>query len=209
MIGVPVFRLAAAVIAAIMLLGGCGSSKAANYYVLHSIQNTGPEVRSAGVEQGPAIGVGPVTVPDYLDRPQIATRSSSSSLQFSEFDRWAEPLEKNLMRVLADDLSVLVPSEQVYIFPWPKSMPVRYQVTVEFVQLEKMPDEKVILDARWNILDDKGTKLLASKRSKLIMPVESGGFEAVASAESRAVEALGREIAAEIRSCSLEKRAGE
>ncbi|MGC9965256.1 MAG: PqiC family protein [Syntrophobacteraceae bacterium] len=206
MFRVPVSRLAA-VLVVIMLLGGCGGSKAANYYILHSIQNPGPELGAAGTERDPAIGVGPVTIPDYLDRPQIVTRTTDSSLQFAEFDRWAEPLEKNLARVLADNLSVMVPSERVYVFPWPKSVAVRCRVTLEIAHLEKMPDEKVLLDARWNVLD--GDKLLAAKRSRLVLPVEGAGFEAVASAQSRAVEALSREIATEIRSLPVEKRAGE
>lgn len=208
MIGVSVSRLAA-VLVAIMLLGGCAGSKPANYYILHSVQNPGSEVRAAGPEQDQAIGVGPVKIPDYLDRPQMVTRSSNSRLEFAEFDRWAEPLEKNLVRVLADNLSVMVPSERVYAFPWPKSAQVRYQVAVEIVQLEKVPDEKVILDVRWSILGSDGDKPLAAKRSRVVLPVESAGFEAVASAESRAVEALSREIAAEIRTLPVGKRAEE
>ena len=103
MIGVPVFRLAAAGHRRrSCCLAGAAARKLPTTTFCIPIQNTGPEVRSAVWSRARPIGVGPVTVPDYLDRPQIATRSSSSSLQFSEFDRWAEPLEKNLMRVLAD-----------------------------------------------------------------------------------------------------------
>jgi hypothetical protein len=203
MIGVPVLRLVATVIAVIILFGGC-ASKDPNYYILHSIQNAGPEVRGSGMEQDPAIGVSPVIIPDYLDRPQIVTRSSSSSIQFSEFNRWAEPLEKNIARVLADNLSVLVPSNRVFVFPWPKSVQVRYQVALEIMQLEKTVDEKVVLDARWNIMEIKGGKLLASKRSRLVLPVQSAGFDGVASAESRAVEDLSREIAAAINSLQVD-----
>jgi uncharacterized lipoprotein YmbA len=79
-------------------------------------------------------------------------------------------------------------------------MQVQYQITLEIIHLEKMPDGHVMLDASWNILGNGGEKLLVMKRSKLIMPVESAGFEAIASAESRAVEALSREIAAEVKS---------
>ncbi len=83
-------------------------------------------------------------------------------------------------------------------------MQVQYQISLEIIHLEKMPDEKVILDASWNILGNNGEKLLVMKRSKLIMPVESAGFDAIASAESRAVEALSREIAAAVRSLPRE-----
>jgi len=200
---VPVSRFAAILIV-LMVLSGCAGSKPANYYVLYSIQNPVPQVRAAGTEQDLAIGVGPIKIPDYLDRPQMAARSGGSGLQFAEFDKWAEPLEKNLTRVLADNLSILVPTERVSVFPWARAVPVRYQVTVEIVQLEKMPDEKVILDARWNILENDGGKLLVMKRSKFTLPVESAGFEGVASAESRAVDALSRDIAAALGSLPSE-----
>jgi uncharacterized lipoprotein YmbA len=203
MIEVPFSRLAA-ILVLLTAVSGCAGSKPANYYILRSIQNPGLEVRAAGTQQDPAVGVGPVKIPEYLDRPQMVTMSAGNSLEFAEFDKWAEPLEKNLARILADNLSVLVPSERVCVFPWPKSMPVQYQVTLEVIHLEKMPDEKVILDASWNILRTDGEKMLAMKRSRLVVPVESGGFEAVASAESRAVEALSREIAAALRSLSGE-----
>ena len=134
----------------------------------------------------------------------MATRTTQSGLQFAEFDKWAEPLDKNLIRVLADNLSVLVPSEHVCTYPWPGSMQVQYQISLEIIHLEKMPGEKVILDASWNILGNNGEKLLVMKRSKLIMPVESAGFDAIASAESRAVEALSREIATAVRSLPRE-----
>jgi hypothetical protein len=203
MIRVPVSRLAAVFIV-LMVLGGCARSQPANYYILRSIQNPGPEIRAAGAEQDPAIGVGPVKIPQYLDRPQIVSRTTESGLQFAEFDKWAEPLDKNLARVIADNLSVLIPSDRVSVFPWPSSQPVQYQVTVEIIHLEKMPDGKVILDADWNILGDGGQKLLVMKRSKIILPVESAGFESLASAQSRAVENLSREIAAAVNSLSRE-----
>jgi uncharacterized lipoprotein YmbA len=129
----------------------------------------------------------------------MATRTTQSSLQFAEFDKWAEPLEKNLTRVLADNLSAMIPSENVSVYPWPGFMPVQYQITLEVIHLEKIPGEKVILDASWIILGNGGEKLLVMKRSKLTVPVESAGFEAIASAESRVIEALSREIAEAVR----------
>ena len=61
--------------------------------------------------QGPVIGVGPITVPKYLDRPQIVTRSGRNQLALGEFDRWAEPLQDNVLRVLAENLAFLIPTD--------------------------------------------------------------------------------------------------
>lgn len=200
---IQVLRLAAT-LGILLVLGGCAGSQPPNYYALHSIQNVEPQVRTVSTDQDLSIGVGPVKIPEYLERPQMATRSTPSTLQFAEFDKWAESLEKNLARVLAENLSILIPSDQISVFPWQKCMMVRYQITVDVVHLEKMPDGKILLDARWNILGNEGEKLLLMKRSRVVMPVETAGFEGIASAQSRAVEALSREIATAVRSLPSE-----
>lgn len=203
MIEVPAFRLVTAFIL-IMTLSGCSSTKPPNYYALYSLQTTGAQTLAVDMGRDIAIGVGPVRIPEYLDRPHIATRPTTSTLQFAEFDKWAESLEKSLARVIAENLSVLVPSDHVYMFPWANCIPIRYQVSMDVLHLEKMPDGKVLLDAHWNILGKDGETLLVMKRSRVVMPVESAGFDGLAAAESRAVEALSLEIAAAIRSLPAE-----
>ena len=182
-----------------LVICGC-ASKSPNYYVLNSLQNGAPSAEKAKAENDLTIGVGPVKIPAYLDRPEMATRSALDSLQFAEFDKWAEPLEKNLTRVIAENLATLLSTDRVGVFPWLNSAQVQYQVTVDITQLERMPDGKVILAARWNILGDHGENMLVIESSRFSIPIESAGYEAIASAESRAVEALSREIAAAVKS---------
>jgi len=76
-----------------------------------------PDARAAAADHEPAIGIGPVKIPEYLDRPQMVARPSDSGPQYPEVDKWAESLEKNLTRVLTVNLSVLVPPERVFIYP--------------------------------------------------------------------------------------------
>ncbi|MFZ2445257.1 MAG: PqiC family protein [Syntrophobacteraceae bacterium] len=188
--------IAAIFLLSLLCLGGCGTSKPPNYYILSSLQSQAPGVKTAGAENDLTIGVGPIKIPDYLDRPQMATRSTPYSLQFAEFDKWAESLEKNLTRVLAENLSILLSTERVVVFPWPGSMHVLYQVTVDVARLEYTPDGKATLAAAWSVFGNEGQELLAMKRSRIIAPVQTAGFEAIASAQSRAVEDMSREIAA-------------
>jgi hypothetical protein len=188
-----------------LLLCGC-ASKAPNYYVLHSLQSEASVVKTARAENDLTIGVGPVKIPEYLDRPQMATRSTPDSLQFAEFDKWAEPLDKNLARVIAEDLSILLSTDGVVIFPWPGSVHVQYQVTVDIAQMDYTPDGKALLFAGWSIFGNNGGKLLVIRRSRIIVPVQSAGFEAIASAQSRAVGDMSREIAECIESLSREQQ---
>lgn len=191
----------AALFFALAALGGCARSASVSYYTLRSME--GPARQPAAASQGPCmvVAVGPVDIPAYLDRPQIVTRPSPDTLRLAEFDRWAEPLDKNLARVLADDLSGQLNGAHVCVFPWSNSMPVSYQVTLNIVHLEKTSDGKVLLDASWSVLGNKGKKLLVMNRSKVSEPVEAGGgYRGVVAAESRAVATLGREIASVVRS---------
>jgi uncharacterized lipoprotein YmbA len=149
--------------------------------------------------------VGPVKIPEYLDRPEMTTRSTPYSLQFAEFDKWAEPLEKSLARVLAENLSILLSTDRVVVFPWAGSVHVLYQVTVDVEQLEYTSDGKALLVAGWSVFGNDGGKLLAIKRSRIIVPVQSTGFEAIASAQSRAVGDMSREIAAGLESLPREQ----
>jgi len=71
--------------------------------------------------------VGPVELPEYLDRPQIMTCESRNELQFAEFDRWAGSLEKAFSRVLAVNLSILLSTDRVAVYPW-KTTPIDHQV---------------------------------------------------------------------------------
>ena len=183
----------------LLFIYGC-ASKSPNYYVLNSLQSGAPSAEKAKAENDLTIGVGPVKIPAYLDRPEMATRSAPDSLQFAEFDKWAEPLERNLTRVIAENLAILLSTNRVGVFPWLNSAQVQYQVTVDITQLERMPDGKVILAARWNILGDQGENMLVIESSRFSIPIESAGYGAMASAESRAVEALRREIATAIKS---------
>ncbi|MGC8494413.1 MAG: PqiC family protein [Syntrophobacteraceae bacterium] len=190
---IRVYRFVA-VAFALAALAGCARSQAVNYYLLRSMQGPPPQAKALG--QCMVVAVGPVEIPAYLDRPQMATRPSPDSLRYAEFDRWAEPLDKNLARVLADDLSARLGDAHVCVFPWPSSVPVRYQVRLTIVHLEKIAGEKVVLDASWSLWGKNGKKLLLMRRSRIVEPVDpAAGYKGIASAESRAVDALSREIA--------------
>ena len=82
-----------------------------------------------------SIGVGPVQMPEYLNRPQIVSRKSTIELFLDEFNKWAEPLEDNFTRVLAENLANILRTDPVVIFPSRGSIPVDYIVTLDVIRL--------------------------------------------------------------------------
>lgn len=140
------------------------------------------------------IGVGPVTVPGYLDRPQIVTRQGSDELNIADFDRWGEPLQESVPRILAEDLSALLQTDRISVFPWSISRPIAYQVVVDIARFDGVDGGAVVLEARWRIVDS-ADKELVLKRATLSEAIGGRGYGAVVGAMSRALGALSRDIA--------------
>ena len=147
-----------------------------------------------------AIGVGPVSLPGYLDRIQIVTRTSGDQVDLSPFYRWAEPLDEGIARVLAEEIGSRVPTNRIVTFPWRGSIAraLQYQVVVAVLRFDARRGADVVLDARWRILGKDGAEL-AFRRSTLSEAVAEPGHGPIVAAMTRALLTLGQEIAAEIR----------
>jgi uncharacterized protein len=183
-----------------LLLAGCfgGGGPATRFYLLSSIPEEGRH--PAVPERAPAIGVGPVRFPDYLDRPEIAMGSNPNQLRLSEFHQWAEPLKNNFERVLGENLALLIPTDSIVSFPWDRSTRIDYQVKLDVIRfLVDEHDDDAALIARWRIVDWKEKKTLAIRKSDIRVAVEGSGYEAIAAAQSRTLARLSEEIAGAIR----------
>jgi len=73
------------------------------FYVLTSPST--PSARAAGFEfKRWKVGVRSVTGPAYLRGKAIVVRTGHNEIHFADFDRWAEPLDRGITRVLNDTL---------------------------------------------------------------------------------------------------------
>src|SRR5262249_47302329 len=174
-------------------LHGCASSPPTRLYVFPSL--TGAETAPPAAPRDLTIGVGPVTLHPYLDRPQIVTRANRARLILGEFDQWGAPLHDSVTRSLAENLSLLVPTDRVMLHPWSRTTMPDYQVTVDVLQFDASPGGEVILEARWEILN-ADDKVLVIRKSRLTAVAGSHEYEATVTAMGRTLDALSREIAA-------------
>lgn len=163
----------------------------ARYYTLSAIA----EPAKAAAEPRLAIGIGPVTVAEYLDRPQIVRRLSPHRLQLADNDNWPEPLASHVARILADDLAALLAHVQPHLVPAETTPPLDYRLTVALLAFESIGDDRVRLDARWTLIDERDGSMLFARRSRIERPTAGSGTEAAVAALSEAVALLAREIA--------------
>jgi uncharacterized protein len=177
-------------------LAGCAQGQPTRYYTLSTV--TEPAA-AAQPQKGPVIGLGPLTLPQYLDRPGIVTRAGANQMRMGEFGQWAEPLEPMLARIMAEDLYALTGANDVILMPQRGNLPLDRVVEVDFNRFEANEAGEVKLDARWRIYRGNEETLVADGRSLL---VEQGApvpdYDAIVAAMSRAVGQLGQDIAAAI-----------
>ena len=174
-------------------LGACGTTPPTKFFLLSPIPAAGAPTQSNGHEL--RLGVGPINLPEYLDRPQIVTREADTEMRLADDHRWAEPLKENFAHVLGDNLSRLLGTGQVHAFPWPPSQPIDYQIVVNVIRFESDASGKVALVARWDIRGGSERTLLVSRRSDISVPVPNpASYESIVAASSAAVAQLSQEI---------------
>ncbi|MGD9089813.1 MAG: PqiC family protein, partial [Desulfobacterales bacterium] len=163
---------------ALMFTGCSGSSQKAEFYTLNSISSTQPSGRIATAAQPVSIGIGPVTIPVVLDRPQIVTRTGPNKMQIDEFHRWAGRLDEDFARVVAENISLMLPTEQVAVYPWDASFKPQYQVILDIQRFEgRMGKGDVLLEVFWKVIDPQQTTTLRIKRSVITEPFTATDYD--------------------------------
>ena len=117
------------------------------------------------ITDGLSIGIGPVSFPDYLDRQQIVIRTGPNEISFSEFDRWAEPLKNNFMRVFKEDLVERLRTDNIFVYPWPPGAVFEFQVSAEVTRFDAHPGDSAKLDVQWMILRNHDREVILSRKS--------------------------------------------
>ena len=185
---------------AIFTISGC-SSKPTKFYMLTSLAEvqTMPDRLN---EDTLSIGVGPISLPDYVNRPQIVTKNGENELVIDEFYRWAEPLRTNVSRVLSDNLATLLGTENINKYPWNRFKHIDYQVEIDFTRFDSVIGKEATIEARWVISIDKGRNEILRKKSKITKKAETEYYDAIAIAKSQALAELCQQIAHEIHTLS-------
>ncbi len=146
-----------------------------------------------------ALGLGPVAIPGYLDRPQLVTRVGPNELRLAPAARWAEPLREGIARVLQQDLAQASGARQVVRYPWPSAPRVDLAVAVDVLRFEPDAGGQVELAARWSVRELAQGHVLAVRESLVAEAAEGGGSGAQVAALSRALGRLAGEIATALR----------
>lgn len=170
-----------------LLILGCGGT------IQHYVLAPAGKVPSGS---GVGIGVGPVTVADYLaERPYLIFQSTPTKMEVSDEHQWAGDLASNVSRTLATNLGYRLGTGNIRQYPWSKESEISYQVTVDVNQFHGTATGDAILEASWRAYSLPSGKLITSRTSTLTEPIIGDGFEKLAEAQSRLIDQLSSVIA--------------
>lgn len=170
-----------------VLLVGCGGA-GDQYYLLTA---AGPAPTGGGM----GIGVGPVTVAEYIDRSNMIFQTGPQKLEVAEGHHWAGDVRKSVASAMASNLGRELGTGNVRTYPWERDDELRYQVSLDIRQFHGTADGFALLEAGWRIYLLPGGQLVSAKSGTYREPQGRDGFEELAGAQSRALQRLAADIA--------------
>lgn len=174
----------------LFVLASCSTER--NYYLLSPV---GKPPSGGGI----GIGVGPVTMADYLvERPYLVFQSTPNKMEISDLHEWGGDLRNGFTRVLASNLGRRKGTGNIRSYPWDRENELKYQITVDVRQFHGTADGDALLEASWRAYELPGSRLIASKTSTLREPITNDGFEELVAAQSRLIDKLAATIAKEL-----------
>jgi len=179
-----------------IILAGCGSPK--EYLYTLSSSTASGSTRALPTNALASIVVGPVTLPEVVDRPQIVVRVGPNQVALAEQHRWAASLKREIPRVIAENLAQLLGSGLVSSYEQEVGARADIQVLLDVKRFDATVGEAATIESFWTIRRASGQP--TTGRSVVREPIGGDGYDGLVAAHSRALAALSREIAEAIRS---------
>ena len=160
-----------------------------SFYVLTA---DGPAPSGGGV----GIGVGPITLAEYIDRSNLVIAQSANQLAVAENHRWAGDLSASITRVTAANLGRHLHTGNVRTYPWRNDGELSYQITLDIRQLHGGADGYAVIEAGWRAYALPERKLKASRTFVDREALGADGYPALVAAQSRLLSRLAADVAA-------------
>src|SRR3569623_164830 len=203
-------------VAVLLLLNACASPKE-SFYTLSPA--AAPELAHAGAirtDSVPAaqtaarsmqysIAVGPVRVPEIVDRPQIVLRGGPNQAELAEQHRWAQSLRAEIAGALSRNLERQLPQIRIASGNSAASQTADYRISLDVEQFDATPGEGVAVKAIWTIRpasNDPGK----TGESIVYEPVAEASYDALAAGYSRAIAKISAQIADALTSFQKDKK---
>ncbi len=175
----------------IVLVAGCSALPETNYYILASDDSKDAIEQS---NDGPILGLGRVSIANYLRRPGIVTRTEDFQVHAATYHRWAEPLQEGIRRLLAQRMSLGLNGYRVESEPLDRRR-WSYELNVEVDRFHSTASGNVMLGGRWTLRRIEDGEIVRSEGFGLATVMRGVGYGAAVAAQTQLLGELGGRIA--------------
>ncbi len=183
---------------------GLPGSAPTNFYILQTSAQLDTQGTPVTLIEGTTVGIGPVQIPGYADRPQIVTFGSGAEINVSDFDHWAEPLSDAIKRVLTSNVSTLIGEEKVFSYPADfRPDKQSFQVAVNVIDITETGAGVARLSVRWHIKALYDNKVLGRYAKIFEAPATVGDYNSYAKAVSQLLAEFSQDIATSLNGLKL------
>jgi uncharacterized protein len=179
----------------VALLSACSSSPPAQFYTLIPAAAGGEAIASTPFPK--SIAVGPVSIPEAVNRPQFVVRDGPNRVVVLESQRWAEPLMSGIAESVAAYLSRDLGGARVTPMTQSAANTAQLDVSLDVQRFDLLVGEAAIIEVVWTIKARNGGAAAITGRSDAREPAEASGnaYDALVAAQVRALATVSREIA--------------
>ena len=183
-------------IAMLFSIGCAGRSLSARFYVLSPMAFSMAEtINISGFSQKTVIGISPVTLPKYLRKSQIVTRTGGNELHLAEYERWAGKIEEDIGRVITENLGHILDTDKVVSYSSMEPISSDYIIKMDISRFDGRLGGNLEFFVRWAIFDSQGKVLYGIKATHISEPTTGNGYADMVAAQSRALYNFSRELA--------------
>lgn len=183
-----------------ILVSSCsisGTTRPAQFYVLDVTAT--PNSNEA---KNLHLGVGPILIPGYIDRPQIVTKTESSELVYAEYKRWAEPMDEMFTRTLTQNITITTGSNSVISHPWSSKANLENELTAKIIKFENSAKGDALLIVQWQLLNENDKEQASSIYSEFRAVAKSNSSTDRVSALNDTIKQFSSEILTHINNAS-------
>lgn len=187
------------VLISLMTIGGCsGPTYKTTYYTLVADGSGDKAPLPTEAHYTASLGVGPLQLPEMLDHPGIVSQKGAQQVLVAPYDVWAGDLKQAMTRVLADNLSTYLGSDNVWPFPWDNRIRPEQQLSILVEHFSGERGGDVELQGKWRLLTDQGQRVSQSGKVKLRTETKSSSYSDYVSAMNELLNQMAEHIALEI-----------
>lgn len=179
---------------------GCAHTPPSQLFMLKADPEISPKVDTTIYNQQLSIALGPIHIPDYLNRPQLIIETAENQYSLDEQHRWAERLDQNISRTLSQFFAERLGVSQVLRHPWTQQTHIDFQINIDILELNQTVHGDSRLVAQWQI--KRQSETLVSKQFSCSNPAQPLATDMI-KAQSRCLTGLGIEIETELRYLAL------